>query len=363
MKSGIFILESSIIFGMEFCNHCKMNYDGERCPICHRKGTSDQQLWVNSRKSYDPPIKHGGKNAGRFLGIILVIVLSLIAIPFGMIFLDINFMTLIPEGRDLEIILGEGNESEHEEQTSFSLPDIIPKDFNLFDDGILTYKIDPIPSNLSQSSMVKKGVNDGLNFWSKKNPELVFEEISSGKPDIAISWLEFTGTHSGFGCVDCLRYGATIEVVLEELDCNGGFVQYDKGTITNIVAHEFGHNLGLEHNVDENHLMWSDIDPQIPYDTLSYNIPDRVPEYFLGYKELKDKHDLLSKEIEEQGKEHDLLTSKYNQFPEQTRSEGEYQRAMQAYNELNLLTEDMNRKVDQANQLVEVLNCYPNTSS
>ena len=131
--------------------------------------------------------------------------------------------------------------------------------------------------------------------------------------------------------------------------------------IINIIAHEFGHNLGLEHYVDENHLMYSDVDPQIPYDTLDNDIPNKIPEDFLGYKELEDTYKLLQEEIEEQDKEHDLLTAKYNKFPEQARSDDEYQRAMQAYNELNLFTEVLNQKIDQSNQLVEILNCFPNT--
>jgi len=302
-------------------------------------------------RSYGTDYKRTSK-ATVFLGIIIVIVLVLIAVPAGMMFLSYNF----DEG--LEIEKEEQTKPEIESQDKKQSSDIIPKNFNLFDDGILTYKIDPIPSHIIQTSTVKDSVNDGLNLWSKKNPKLVFEEITTGKPDIEISWIEHTGTHAGMGCIDCLRYGATIELVLGQLDCNGEFIQYDMDMIKNTVAHEFGHNLGLEHHIDENHLMWSKDDPQIPYDTLDYNIPNRITGSFLGYKELLDKHELLSEELEELHKELDLLTAKFEQFPSQTRTQGEYQRALLAYNELSLATDNYNSKIEQSDQLVEELNCF-----
>jgi len=347
-----------------------MNYDGNECPICHNVGLAEQP--IKDREYHTPKIKNRGKNAGKFLGILVVIVLGLIAVPVGIMFLDNNFLAIIPkEGRDLVVDLREGINIENPQQPKTEPSptsqddkqplEIIPKIPNFFDDGILTYNIDPIPSKMSQTSMIKQGVYDGLSMWSKKNPELVFQEITSGKPDIQISWIEYQGKHSGMGCIDCLDVGATIEVVLEELDCNGKPVQYDKGTITNIVAHEFGHNLGLEHHRSENLLMWSDIDPKIPYDDLGYNIPNRVQEYFLGYKELQDKYELLQKEIEKLGKEHDTLSAKYDQFPEVTRTNAEYQYALQTYNELTAALNKYNDKKEESNQLVEVMNCFPNT--
>ena len=111
-----------------------------------------------------------------------------------------------------------------------------PEKKNIVDDGVLTYKIDPIPEKIKQKEFIEEAVYDGFNLWTKENPKLVFEEITTGEPDIQISWLEYQGTHIGLGCIDCLRYGATIEVVLEQPDCNGKSVQYDKGMITNTIS-------------------------------------------------------------------------------------------------------------------------------
>jgi len=83
-----------------------------------------------------------------------------------------------------------------------------------------------------------------------------------------------------------------------------------------------------------------------------------LQEVFLGYKELLDKHELLSEELEELRKELDLLTAKYDQFPNQARTQEEYQRSMQAYNELQLATDNYNHKIEQSDQLVEELNCF-----
>ena len=332
-----------------------MRYDGEDCPICHRIGTSEPI--IKHREYSNPTNNRRGKNAGKFIGILVVIVVGLIAVPVGMMYLGNNTNPETPQGRAIE--LGSDNSITIDGKPVEIQPrELIPEDFTIFDDGVITYKMDPIPDRIKDKEIVLDGVYNGLIDWSQLNPKLVFSEISTGTPDIQISWINYSGTHSGAGCLDCLRYGATIDIALGQPDCNGQFVQYDKDMITETIAHEFGHNLGLEHNADESHLMWSDNRVQIPYDTLGYNIPKLTLGTFVGYKELDDKYGLLSKEIEVLGKELDLLNAKYNQFPEQSRSEEEYQRAMQVYNELNLTIDNYNKKVNQLNQLADKMNCF-----
>lgn len=229
------------------------------------------------------------------------------------------------------------------------------------DDEILTYKIDNIPEKIKHKEFIKEAVHEGLNLWTRENPELVFEEITEGEPDIHISWIEFEGTHMGLGCLDCLKIGATIEVVLEQPGCTGEIVQYDKGMITNIVAHEFGHNLGLEHNDDENHLMWSDNNIQTPYDTLGYNIPNLVPEYFLGYEDLQDEITDLANELDMLDEQIKQLTTNYEKHEIKglvfSESSSEYNNYLKAYHELVNSINNYNSLIKEINLLLDEWYC------
>lgn len=187
----------------------------------------------------------------------------------------------------------------------------------------LTYMVEPPSSVLDASDYgaafvaehtgtVLAAVRDGLDAWSEINPGISFREVRFGTPDIMIRWIDYDGDHLGAACIDCLRTGAFIEAVLEEQDCRGDPVAYDYGTIRNIVAHEFGHNLGLGHHADRGHLMYpklstslaalaeedalesSEYGIQVPYDTLGYEIPELLPSNLVGERGLLDVYDELA---------------------------------------------------------------------
>lgn len=148
------------------------------------------------------------------------------------------------------------------------------------------------------SMVVRQAIRDGFDTWTRANPGIVFEEVASGQPDITVRWIEYTGTHVGSACLDCLRNGAVINVVLEQPDCRDNPVAYGPGKIRNIIAHEFGHNLGLGHDDDEDHLMYGTMPPPPPgpFDSLGYNVPEGVPEYLVGEKSLLDRYNKLYEE-------------------------------------------------------------------
>lgn len=145
------------------------------------------------------------------------------------------------------------------------------------------------------SEVVRQAIRDGFAAWTKLNPGMAFEEVDSGQPDIVIRWIEFAGEHIGYACVDCLRAGAIIELALEQPDCRGNQVAYGPGMIRNVLAHEFGHNLGLGHADDKDHLMSGSTPPPEPgrFNDLGYNIPERVSEYLVGAKPLVERYDKL----------------------------------------------------------------------
>lgn len=103
-----------------FCNHCKMRYDGDECPICHRKGLAKPP--DQPPEYYNSTNKHQGNKAGRFIGILVIVVLGSISLIFVMPFLDTNLLTIIPkQGTDFEINFGEELGMENPEEA-------VPKD-------------------------------------------------------------------------------------------------------------------------------------------------------------------------------------------------------------------------------------------
>lgn len=260
----------------------------------------------------------------------------------------------------------------------------------------LTYRVEPPAAALDSSGLIPEfaaghaeavsaAVRAGLDAWTALNPGITFEEVDAGRPDISIIWIEYDGEHLGVGCLDCLRTGAYIHVVLERPDCRGDPVAYDYGAIRNIVAHELGHNLGLEHHADQGHLMYPQLIPpsapnvtyvlehsehnvQVPFDTLGYTIPEPIPWYLVGEKDLLDSYDGLRARI-------DVLDENYNaQY-------AVYRSASQAYNDaldtllsviadLGLVLDDDNvihtssqAEVDAVRPLVDDLNRKANDSN
>lgn len=253
----------------------------------------------------------------------------------------------------------------------------------------LTYMVEPPSSILDVSDYgaafvaehtrtVLAAVRDGLHAWSEFNPGISFREIRFGTPDIMIRWIDYDGDHLGVACLGCLGTGAFIEAVLEEPDCRGDPVAYDHGTIRNIVTHEFGHNLGLEHHADRGHLMYpklspssaapaeDDLDPseygiQIPYDTLGYEIPGLLPSYLAGERDLLDRYNEAAARFHDLEGDYDAAYDAYRSAD--TAYNDARDRLLSAVAELGLAVDDQNvihlpsrEAADIINPLVEELN-------
>lgn len=55
-------------------------------------------------------------------------------------------------------------------------------------------------------------------------------------------------------------------------DHNRNQYEYDLESMMDIIKYEFGHHLGIQHNRNQNHLMYDD-DYEFPCDNLGYCVP------------------------------------------------------------------------------------------
>ena len=141
------------------------------------------------------------------------------------------------------------------------------------------YRLEPdVAAQYTKTVML--AVRDGLEVWSTSNPHLSFEMITDkAAADIVIELVNHDG-ELGYGYYDCLSFQCGIGVVIVGPGYvgDGGYRLVGYEQIMRIVAHEFGHNLGLGHHVSPDHLMFGGRpnDPilQDPFDDLGYNIPD-----------------------------------------------------------------------------------------
>lgn len=148
------------------------------------------------------------------------------------------------------------------------------------------YRLEPAVA-AQYTKTVMLAVRDGFEVWSTPNPYLTFEMITDrAVADILVELVNYDG-ELGYGDYDCLSVQCRIGVVIVGPTYAGDnshkLVGYEQ--IMWIVAHEFGHILGLGHHVSPDHLMFGGRpnDPllQNPFDDLEYNVPDlgRWPGY------------------------------------------------------------------------------------
>lgn len=214
-----------------------------------------------------------------------------------------------------------------------------------------------------------QAVHDGFGAWSDLNPDLVFEYVDDD-PLIVVEWSEYHPDHVGLACFDCLVNGASMEVILYSYDCNGARTHYTPNNIRNTVAHELGHIFGLEHHIDETHLMYGagDVYTQDPFLTLGYAIPEQLPEGIIGEQAIRDgladldlMLDGMSTELDEAVAALDRYVDRHSTgetsdtiyFDTQSQAD-RYNRMIREYNNMY---DEYSATVDEYNVLVDELNC------
>lgn len=244
------------------------------------------------------------------------------------------------------------------------------------DEQIVYYSVQDIP-DVPDSGIPVTALNIAIEQWESANPGIKF--LKSNTPDIEIHWQKFApSTHTGLATCDTGLFGMRSHCILDisigAEDCHGNFVQNDENMVANILMHEIGHALGLDHSDDEEHLMYSTIDSQSPFQTLGYEIPSRLEEFYVGQKSLLqeqnsilEKISILETKISRAESQYEEQLKQYQSYEGKTLSNDEYQKAERDYDalseeteKLNLIIEEQNQLISRHNDIIIELGCSPN---
>ena len=241
---------------------------------------------------------------------------------------------------------------------------------------IVYYSFEDIPS-VPDTQIPINAMKKAIETWEANNPNLEF--IQSENSNIEIKWQKFaSSTHTGLATCNSVLFGILSHCVLDisigDEDCNGNFVQNDENMVTNILMHEIGHALGLGHTGEYGHLMYSDENPEINFDTKGFVVPERFEELYVGQhallkqeKEIRAELGALDVKISREQSQYDEYYKQYEYYEGKTLSQQEYQKAERALNLVNTQADKINTMIDRQNELIEQINeiivelgCKPN---
>jgi len=241
----------------------------------------------------------------------------------------------------------------------------------------ITFSVEPIPY-VSDLSIPEEALSLAITNWEENNKNIKFVKVSKSG-DIDIIWKKIaspnhTGLASCYENNDGSVYGCKLEISLGDVDCNGIFIQSDKGMVTSTIMHEVGHTFGLGHHPSETHLMYGDdVFSPTQFDDRGFVIPKLIEGLYVGEKTIWNEYDNLilqinsyQPEIDRLERAYNFLSIQYSPYEGQTLEQSEYQKATLLYDEvestrleLNRIVETSNEFVYQSNDLLNILNCYP----
>lgn len=224
---------------------------------------------------------------------------------------------------------------------------------NTSDKKVISVKYDEIPSYVD-SKVVNDAIIDSIHKWGTINDNLTIHVTSSNDYDIHIDWkkelIDIQTNGSLFHNAMKIRLGA--------VNCNGNWEQYSMNTISDTIAHEIGHYLGLKHTSNENHLMYGKtneiviktgevlrsefVSAQYYINDLGYNIPSQNSSFdtWNGSNELLIKYNELDID-------HDRLLIEYDKYDDVIDNQNDYDESIEIYSRLSVLVDKMNAMHDK----------------
>ena len=114
-------------------------------------------------------------------------------------------------------------------------------------------------------------LNDSFEFWESQELSVngqkasVKFEITNVKHEANV-WVTWVVRDLGAGVLGHAHLGkGVVEVALGDYSCDGSFELYDVATVQNIMTHELGHSIGLQHVTDPDNIMYPSMEPNYAY--------------------------------------------------------------------------------------------------
>ena len=154
-----------------------------------------------------------------------------------------------------------------------------------------------MPYQPSDIPKFTQAVQKGFDIWESMNPNYDFVR-SFEDPDIEVYW-DMIPSDEHLGLAHYSRiYSGTITINVGGFDCNDVYIEIDHDSITDTTMHEIGHLIGLDHTLDESHLMYG-LDGVSPsyFDERNLIIPEGEDHKMAGQKKLESRQDDLDSEM------------------------------------------------------------------
>jgi len=113
--------------------------------------------------------------------------------------------------------------------------------------------------------------NDSLKFWEAQeltldDNKVKFDFSYTGQRNNANVWVTWVVRDLGEGVLGHAHLGkGVVEVALGDYSCDGSFQLYNVESVKQIMTHELGHSLGLQHDSDPNNIMYPKFKPGYAY--------------------------------------------------------------------------------------------------
>lgn len=143
------------------------------------------------------------------------------------------------------------------------------------------------------------GAHDAFSAWDKANDGLILEESASwSEADVRVARMDSTVVTitpiDGCACIGVspmcpalnnvlfglggcnIPNGGTIGIIINEPDMDEEQYPYARALLRDLIAHEFGHNLGMSHNTANSSHMMRGQHAMYPYMDRGYVIPERI---------------------------------------------------------------------------------------
>lgn len=146
---------------------------------------------------------------------------------------------------------------------------------------IITYSFDVLP-DYADVYVINDAVDNAFHHWERINPELDYLKVDKDGDMTIKFWKvpqEFDDGITALGQVDSIACfdDCTITLAVGDLTCHSKWSQFTETSLQEIMMHEIGHTIGVEHTSKYPHIMYASY-AESQSDELGYLMPKNIEE-------------------------------------------------------------------------------------